>query len=396
MPYNATTGKHERSQAGIDFYKGALGKMRANSITPVVALFHWDLPNDLSWLEDAVVEEFAKYAALAFEEFQMDVSDWATFNEPNSFCENGYAAGNFAPGHRSTTDHLLCSKNVLLSHARAVETFRTNKYPGQIGIILDYKWVYPDNASSAEDLELSQLDRDNVLGIYADPIFGTGDFPESVKAFYGDFMPVLSAEDQSALRGSADFIGLNTYGGRAVNRSAYSTTLADFHAGDSITERYSYCPCAPGMPQTHVENYTFECGADSTSWLWIKPDAMYQYLNYFKTNYGNPKVYVTEFGVDVKGESDMEIATALQDDFRQTYFQLYMMQIAKAKNEGVNVKGVFAWTMLDNLEWHDGMNFRFGITYVDYTSDNITRYPKNSAIWWQGLIASMSSTTVTV
>jgi beta-glucosidase/6-phospho-beta-glucosidase/beta-galactosidase len=284
----------------------------------------------------------------------------------------------------------------LLSHARAVETFRKNKYPGQIGIILDYKWVYPDNASSAEDLELSQLDRDNVLGIYADPIFGTGDFPESVKAFYGDFMPVLSAEDQSALRGSADFIGLNTYGGRAVNRSAYSTTLADYHAGDFITERYSYCPCASGTPKTHVENYTFECGADSTSWLWIKPDAMYQYLNYFKTNYGNPKVYVTEFGVDVKGESDMEIATALQDDFRQNYYQIYMMQIAKAKNEGVNVKGVFAWTMLDNFEWHDGTNFRFGITYVDYNSDKLTRYPKKSAIWWRGLIASMSSTTVTV
>lgn len=208
-------------------------------------------------------------------------------------------------------------------------------------------------------------------------------------------MPVLSAEDQALLRGSADFFGANTYGGKVVQRSAYNKTFADYHAGDDLAERYSYCPCTPGNPTTHVVDMDFECGADSP-WLWAKPDSMYQYLNYIKTRYGSPKVYVTEFGYDVGGESEMDMATALQDDLRQKYFQLYMMQIAKAKNEGVDIQGVFAWSFMDNVEWDDGTNYRFGITYVDYTSDDLTRHPKKSAMWWQSLIASMSPTTVTV
>lgn len=209
-------------------------------------------------------------------------------------------------------------------------------------------------------------------------------------------MPVLSEQEQASLRGSADWFGANTYGGKITKRSAFSTTLADYNAGDDLTERNSYCPCFPGENTSHVVDLELECGAYST-WLWVKPDSMYQYLNYIKMNYGNPTVYVTEFGVDVKGESEMDIATALQDDFRMNYYQLYMMQIAKAKNEGANIQGIFAWSLLDNFEWDDGTRYRFGITYVDYESDDLTRYPKKSATWWQGLIASMmSSTTITV
>jgi len=369
--------------------------MKDNGITPVVTMFHWDLPNDLSWLNETVVEEFARYSTLVFEEFHTHVSDWATFNEPNTFCSLGYNQGVKAPGHKSTTDHLVCAKNVLIAHARAVDIFRSGKYPGEIGIVLDYKWAYPDDASNADDGTQAQWDRDNVLGIWADPIFGNGDFPASLKEFYGAEMPVLSEQEQAALRGSADFFAANTYGGKVTKRSSFSTTLADYHAGDDLAERNSFCPCNPGENTSHVVDMDFECGADSP-WLWVKPDSMYQYLNYIKTNYGNPKVYVSEFGVDVKGESDMDIATALQDDFRVSYYQLYMMQIAKAKNEGTNIQGIFAWSLMDNFEWDDGTNFRFGITYVDFESDDLKRYPKKSATWWQELIASMSSTSITV
>jgi beta-glucosidase/6-phospho-beta-glucosidase/beta-galactosidase len=276
MPYNNITGQHEKSQEGVDFYKRVLVKMRDNHITPVVTMFHWDLPNELSWLEESVVEEFAKYATLVFEEFHTDISDWATFNEPTSICSHGYATAIKAPGHKSTTDHLLCGKNVLLAHARAVDIFRSGGYSGQIGIVLDYKWTYPDDPSNAEDLALAQWDRDNVLGFWADPIFGSGDFPESLKKFFGDQMPVLSAEEQAALRGSADFYGANTYGGKVTKRSAYSTTLSDYTAGDDVVERYSFCPCDADMNTSHVVDMDFECGAESP-WLWAKPDAMYQY-----------------------------------------------------------------------------------------------------------------------
>jgi beta-glucosidase/6-phospho-beta-glucosidase/beta-galactosidase len=356
-------------------------------------LFHWDLPNDLSFLKDNVVDEFAKYAQMVFEEFHEDVSDWATFNEPNSICSLGYSIGAFAPGHKSTTDHLVCGKNLLLAHAKAVQIFRANSYPGQIGMVLDYKWTYPDDQSDTA-MQLAQWDRDNVLGFWADPVYGSGDFPESLKAFFGDQMPVLSAEQQAALKGSADFFGANTYGGKVTKKSAFSLPLSAYEAGDDVVERYSFSPCNPDEDMSLVEDPDFECGAAS-GWLWAKPDAMYQYLNYIKTHYG-AKIYVTEFGCDVDGESDMDIATALQDHFRQEYYQLYMMQIAKAKNEGADIQGVFAWSLMDNFEWGDGLNFRFGITYVDFNDANLTRTPKMSATWWQDLIASMSSSVVTV
>jgi beta-glucosidase/6-phospho-beta-glucosidase/beta-galactosidase len=237
---------------------------------------------------------------------------------------------------------------------------------------------------------MAQWDRDNVLGFWADPIFGTGDFPESLKNFFGDKMPVLSAANQTALRGSADFWGANTYGGKITKASAFSTTLADYEPGDDMAERYSFCPCNPGENMSHVHDPSFECGAAS-GWLWAKPDAMYQYLNYIKTRYSSPKIYVTEFGCDVDQESEMPKEQALHDTFRKTYYQLYMMQIAKAKNEGADVKGVFAWSLMDNFEWGDGLNFRFGITYVDFNDyPALPRTPKDSALWWQGLIGNMT------
>jgi beta-glucosidase len=395
MPFNSATGQHEKNQDGVDFYKRVFAKMKSNGVTPVVTLFHWDLPNDLSFLNDTVVEEFTKYARLVFEEFHEDVSDWATFNEPNSICSLGYSIGAFAPGHKSTTDHLICGKNLLLAHARAVQIFRDGSFPGQIGIVLDYKWTYPDDLSNAADVTLAQWDRDNVLGFYADPIFGSGDFPESMKAFFGDQMPVLSAEEQTALKGSADFWGANTYGGKISKASAYSTTLSDYSPGDDMAERYSFCPCNPGENTSHIQDLSFECGSAS-GWLWAKPHAMYMYLNYIKEQYSSPKIYVTEFGTDLPGEGDMELPAALQDDFRRKYYQLYMMQVAHAKNDGADIRGVFAWSLMDNFEWGDGLNFRFGITHVDFNSDKLTKTPKISAAWWQDLIGDMSSSAFTV
>lgn len=394
MPLNPATGKHERSQSGVDFYKRVLAKMKANGITPVVTLFHWDLPNDLSFLNETVVEEFAQYATLAFEEFHTDVTDWATFNEPTSICSLGYSIGAFAPGHKSTTDHLVCGTHLLLAHARAVEIFRAGNHPGQIGIVLDYKWTYPD-VDTDEARQMAQWDRDNVLGFWADPIFGSGDFPDSLKAFFGDKLPTLTAEQQASLKGSADFWGANTYGGKITKASAFEKTLEQYEPGDDMAERYSFCPCNDGEDKSHVVDPDFECGAAS-GWLWAKADAMYQYLNYIKTRYSSPKIYVTEFGCDVAGESEMDMATALQDDFRVKYYQLYMMQVAKAKSEGADIQGVFAWSLMDNFEWGDGLNFRFGITYVDFNSDDLTRTPKASATWWKGLIADMSPSAVTV
>jgi len=383
MPYNPATQKHEANPEGIQFYKDVFAEMKKQGVTPFVTLFHWDLPNDLSWLEDEVVDAFVAYAKLAFDSFP-EVQNWATFNEPNSVCSLGYAIGAFAPGHKSTTGHVECGHNVLKAHARAVQSFREQQKPGQIGIVLDYKWAYPKTEAES-DVRAAQLDRDNVLGFWAEPIFLTGDYPRSLKDFFGEKMPVFTEEEKSLLQGSADFFGVNTYGGKIASWN--DKVLADYAPGDDIAERYSISPCNPGEDNSTLVDPDFECGAAS-GWLWAKPDAMRKYLEHVHEHYKAESVYVTEFGVDVQGESDMTLAEALEDNYRQEYYKRYMEQIALAKKESkVPVKGIFAWSLMDNFEWGDGLNFRFGITYVDF--NDLSRHPKGSALWWKQLIAKM-------
>jgi len=391
MPLNNKTGKHELNEEGKNFYAEVFASMKKNGVTPFVTLFHWDLPNDLSWLQESSVEAFAEYAEAAFKAFP-EVKNWATFNEPNSICSLGYAVAAFAPGHKSKHGHIDCAHNVLKSHAMAVEKYRAmNVSGGQIGIVLDYKWAYPEDPDSEDDKMAAQLDVDNVLGVWAEPIFMTGDYPQSMKEFYGDALGNFTDDEKARLKGSADFFGLNTYGGKKAKYT--NKTYAEYKDGDDMAERYTYSPCDatnhPGA-KDKLDDPDFECGAAS-SWLWAKPDAIYQYLQYVAVNLSVTDVYVTEFGVDLPDEGSMNVSEAVNDAHRVDYYQRYLMQIAKAKENGVGVKGIFAWSLMDNFEWGDGLNFRFGITYVDFISEKLTRTPKSSATFWKGLIGNMSS-----
>lgn len=387
MPLNNETGKHELNEKAVSFYNETFQIMLDSGVTPFVTLFHWDLPNDLSWLKENVVDEYEAYATAAFEAFPQ-VKNWATFNEPNSVCSLGYAIGAFAPGHKSTTDHLLCGHHILQAHTKAVASYR-EKYKGQIGIVLDYKWAYPQDPKSEDDQKAAGWDRDNVLGFWAEPIFKTGDYPPSLREFFGDKLPTFSDNEKKLILNSADFWGLNTYGGKIAVYN--NKTLEDYEPGNDMAERYSFSPCNDGESKAAVTDEEFECGAAS-GWLWARPDAIRMYLNHIKDYYEVEDIYITEFGCDVKGESDMSKEVALKDTYRQEYYQRYMYQVALAAQEDkVRVKGIFAWSLMDNFEWGDGLNFRFGITYVDFMDETkLTRTPKQSAGWWTNLLANMS------
>jgi beta-glucosidase/6-phospho-beta-glucosidase/beta-galactosidase len=392
MPWNEETQKHEPNPIGIKWYQDVFAEMQRLGITPFVTLFHWDLPNDLSWLEDSVVPAFVEYAELAFKSFPM-VKDWATFNEPQSVCSLGYAQGWFAPGHQETTGAVRCSHHILQAHALAVESFRRMQTDGQIGIVLDYKFAYP-LTDSEDDRRAAAFDRDNVVGIFAEPIFLTGDYPQSLKDWYGSQMPQFTEAEKALLKGSADFFGLNTYGGKYATWN--NKALSEFNAGDDVVERYSFSPCDGNHDdiKAQLADAEFECGADS-GWLWAKPVAMRDYLEWVANYLQASKIYVTEYGCDVKDESSLTQQEALKDEYREEYYRRYTKQIALAKSESsVPVAGVFAWSLMDNFEWHDGLNFRFGITYVNFT--DMTRTPKQSAMWWQSMMQRMSESPTVV
>jgi beta-glucosidase len=385
-------GVHVPSASGIGFYNDLFDYMLSKKVTPLVTLYHWDLPNDLSWLEPEVVEEFVAFANVSFASFSQ-IKHWATLNEPNSFCMQGYNTGRQAPGHVSKKDHLLCGHHALQSHALAVKLFREQyqQPDSEIGIILDFKWPYP-RSDSIEDHIAAHNHIQFGLAYWADPIF-FGDYPQEVKDYYGDVLPKFTDVEMAGLKGTADFLGVNSYGGEIAKWDP--RTYAEKKDGDDMGENlWATSPCRDMALKADLVDPDWECNAESAvsngQWFWAKPDAMNKLLVHLHHTYKPRKIYITEFGTDVLNETKVDLTSAIHDSYRQQYYQSYIVEIAKAAiDSGVPVAGIFAWSLLDNLEWGGGLNHRFGITYVDYETQ--TRYPKESFTWFSKLISRMDS-----
>lgn len=362
--------------AGVAFYNNVIDSLLAAGIEPVVTLFHWDMPQSfeseyLSWLSPRIVNDFNDYADLCFNLFGDRVKTWFTFNEPLTFANLGYGTGVNAPGRcsdrsrckygNSTTEPWIVGHRVLQSHALAVQTYR-NKYQskqgGLIGIVLNSDWDEP-YTSSAADRAAAQRGMDFMLGWWADPIW-LGDYPQSMKDSLGSLLPAFTDSEKKLLKGSYDFFGLNHYTSRYISSAPITR--------DNPSGIQSHTDDVYGNPIGPV--------ADS-DWLIVVPWGFRNLLEYVWRRYQTP-IIVTENGCDVPNEGKLPLAQALQDTFRVNYYDQYLKNMLKAIDSGVQMKGYFAWSFMDNFEWADGYAKRFGVTYVDYAS-GLTRYSKASS-----------------
>eukprot|EP00756_Hemistasia_phaeocysticola_P043712 Hpha_TRINITY_DN17289_c0_g1::TRINITY_DN17289_c0_g1_i1::g.17848::m.17848/K01188/E3.2.1.21; beta-glucosidase len=375
------------NQKGIDHYKGVVRDLRSKGIEPLVTLYHWDMPQAVydatsgGWINRTMPEYFVRYAETVFEHFIDDVKFWLTFNEPLTFCNVGYGGGAHAPGRctgcaaggDTTTEPYLCAHNVLRSHAAVYRLFRKKGYneKAKLGITLNTDFAMPATESEA-DREAAERYMVWQAAWYADPIY-TGDYPAVMKDFVGDRLPAFTPEEKIALKGSSDFYGLNHY---TTKWAQAAPKPAAGKEGWSTDQRNNIAPInqvnstAIGLPA-------------ASPWLWVVPYGLHNILTWVSKRYGYPPVYVTENGCDVPGENTMPIDQALNDTFRVDFYKGYTAQALKAKAEGVQLKGYFAWSMMDNFEWADGYQFRFGLHYVDYSSPDLPRYPKASAKWFR-------------
>ncbi|XP_031091915.1 beta-glucosidase 40-like [Ipomoea triloba] len=383
-------GSGEINQAGVDHYNKLIDALLANGIEPYVTLYHYDLPQALQdryngWLNRQVIKDFAAYAETCFEKFGDRVKQWATINEPRSVTVLGYDLGVQAPGHCSIFLHLLCSEgnsatepyivahNLLLAHAAAVHIYRTKfqaEQGGKIAIVVESFWYEP-LTNSHEDIEAKQRAIDYYLGWFLEPVM-TGDYPGSVISGAGDRLPKFSAAESALLKGSYDYLGVNHYTTWYV--ASDRTNIMDILLHDTLADSGAVTLPYRGL---------IPIGKRANSiWLYIVPRGMRNLLNYIKDKYGNPLVFITENGMD-DPKSD-----GLHDFQRIKFHHDYLTSLLAAiKEDGCNVKGYFAWSLLDNWEWTVGFSSRFGLYYVDY-DDNLKRIPKDSAKWFKNFLAS--------
>jgi beta-glucosidase len=348
------------NQGGVDFYRRLTDALRENGIAPVATLYHWDLPEALDnrggWLNRDVADWFAEYARVTVEALGDRVAMWATLNEPWVVVDGGYLHGALAPGHRILHEAPLATHNLMRAHGRAIAAMRTvTRAPLGIVVNLEPKVAA---SSSEEDRAATQRADAYMNRQYLDPVF-RGAYPEEMPELFGEAWPSFPASDFDEIRAPIDWVGINYYT-RGVTK----------HDPSVIVERASRVR-QPGAIYTE------------TQWE-VCPSALTELLVWFRDRYGATPVYITENGAAFY-DPPTALSEVVEDPLRVHYFREHLAAVGQAIAQGVDVRGYFAWSLLDNLEWSHGFTKRFGIIHVDFAT--LKRTMKRSALFYRDFIA---------
>ena len=361
------SGKGEINEKGVEFYDNLINELLNNEIEPVVTLYHWDLPLALhdigGWENQEVVDAYIEYAKYVFDHFGDRIKKWITFNEPAIFTVAFYRSDAFT-GKSNIRGGYIASTNVNLAHATAVNAYRNSKYnDGEIGITLNLSHVYPVFESPLNSKAVKFID-----GIfnrwYLDPIFKAS-YPQDVLNFLRakyDFPPIPE-EDLKLLKDNPiDFLGINNYSCMWVgaNNSEELTSINKL------------------VKQERMEDREYSAYGWETC-----PDGFFDLLMRVDKEYHHPLIYITENGMACK--DDLFENGIVQDEDRINYLKKYFKAANKAIQNGVNLKGYFIWSLLDNFEWFAGYSIRFGLIRVNYKTQE--RIWKKSALWYRDVIA---------
>ncbi|CAL0304192.1 unnamed protein product [Lupinus luteus] len=376
------------NQEGIAYYNNLINELIANGLQPLVTIFHWDLPQALEdeyggFLSPLIVKDFQDYAELCFKEFGDRVKHWITLNEPWSFSQNGYALGHMAPGRcsawlnrtcvggDSAIEPYLVTHHQLLAHAAAVQVYKT-KYQesqnGLIGITLIVTWSVP-TSDNKFDQKAAERAIDFMYGWFMDPLT-SGEYPQSMRSLVRTRLPKFTKAQSKQLIGSYDFIGLNYYSAGYVTDAPVLSNARPTYQTDSLVDM-SFM--RDGKP----------IGVNvASNWLYVYPRGLRDLLLYTKEKYNNPLIYITENGINEYDDPQLTLEESLLDTYRVDYYYRHLYYLKSAIEAGVNVKAYFAWSLLDNFEWHSGYTLRFGMNFIDY-KNGLKRYPKFSALWFK-------------
>ncbi|XP_039191841.1 lactase-like protein isoform X1 [Crotalus tigris] len=373
------------NQKGVHYYDQVIDGLLSIGVTPMVTLYHFDLPQRLEdqggWRSDATVEAFNAYAQFCFQTFGDRVKLWITINEPHVVAVYGYEKGIIAPGvSMPGVGGYLAAHHLIKAHAEAWHTYHQlfrEQQGGLVSIALDSDWAEPFDPTSLADREAAKRHIAFSLDWFATPIFLHGDYPAAMKSRISaartepgspsSRLPEFTEREKARIKGTADFFALNYYTARKVKHLDHKPSQPSLSADKEAEQIID-----PSWPV-----------ATGNSWLAVVPWGLRRLLTYIKDTYNHPVIYITENGFS---QSD---PAPVDDGRRWEYFRLTLQEILKAiYADGVQVKGYFVWSLLDNFEWICGYSSRFGLFHVDFENSALPRVPYKSAIEYAKVIAN--------
>lgn len=355
------TGFGEINQKGLDFYNQLVDDLLSVDIKPFITLYHWDLPQTLQdnggWVNRDTALHFTDYADLMFSTLADRVDMWATHNEPRVVSFIGYGQGTLAPGIADFSKSYQVAHHLLLAHGLAVQEYRKNSYHGDIGIVLDSEHSFPASFRT-EDLLAWQRYYEQDTGFFTDALF-LGKYPELLMNWIGPMQPEIKSGDMEIINTSIDFLGINYYRGMEV----------------SYHQTSGYLKC-----KTRHETMPM-WGHTEMGWG-VHPKGLKFVLQNIKDRYGNIPMVISESGCATRDFVDE--VEFVDDQERIDYLRMHFLIAWEAIQSGINLKGYFVWSLMDNFEWSQGFNPRFGLVRVNYNT--LDRIPKKSYRWYKNVI----------
>lgn len=353
-------GVGQINQKGLDFYDRLIDELLKNNLMPNVTLYHWDLPQGAEdrggWLNRDCAEWFADYAEIIFRRFSDRVPFFATLNEPIAIYV-GYALGGFAPGKKLDKLGKQAAHNALLAHGKAVERFRgVASKNSNIGIVVDIWQRHPARDDNAADIALAQKENEESYRFFLNPVF-KGRYTDYIleKMEREGTLPQMKDADFKLIGQKLDYFGLNCY-----NRVVVST--------DTIAIQEKIRNAGGNFSDSGDELY---------------PRSIYDALHILKDDYNvSIPVIISENGT--RDESEKIINGKIHDGYRIRYIQGFLEWLHKAITEGIDVRGYYLWTLIDNFEWTAGYDFKFGIVSNDRETQR--RNLKDSALFYSDVV----------
>lgn len=358
-------GAGKVNKAGLQFYSDLVDELVSVGIEPMITLYHWDIPYALyekdGWKSEKSPEWFASYTKTVVEALSDRVKYWITFNEPQMFVGLGFVVGAMAPfEHCDDATVIQISSNVWKAHGKAVTAIRTyGKQLCMVGMApTGDVWLPADDsvdaiwAAKVKSFAVEKFGYAMSNAWWADPIY-LGRFNKDAKTVFGDLLPRYTEEEWKEISQPLDFYGFNAYQGTVEFK----------------------------MDQKEYDNYAYQ-GSPKTMLGWaVTPEVLYYAPKFLYERYGKP-ILITENGM--AGMDWVMIDGQVHDPQRIDFMNRYLLEVEHAIQDGVPILGYQYWSVMDNMEWSRGYDYRFGLIHIDYRTQKRTM--KDSSYWYRDVI----------